>query len=89
MGHLHWLRQNIRSTTKITLEMIMNETDEEPPLELPQKINNREHYVGINVVNFEDLNGMNSTDRTGQFPITSGRGNTSIIIMYDHFCTVI
>ena len=83
MGHLHRLRQNIQSTTKITPEMIMNETEDEPPLDPPQKINNREHYVGINVVNFEDLNGMISTNQTGQFPITSGRGNTHIMI---HSC---
>ena len=64
--------------------MIMNKTNDEPPLEPPQKINNQEHYVGINIVNFENLNGMISTDQTGKFPITSGRGNTHIMVLYDH-----
>ena len=64
--------------------MIMNKTEDEPPLDPPRKINNREYYVGINVVNFENLNGMISTDQTGQFAITSGRGNTHIMVLYDH-----
>ena len=27
---------------------------------------------------------MISTHQTGQFPITSGRGNTHIMVLYDH-----
>ena len=58
-------KKNIQSKTKITLEMIMNETNDEPLLDPPQKIHNREHYVGINVIDFQQLNGMISTDQTG------------------------
>ena len=64
--------------------MIMNKTEDEPPLDPPRKIKNWEHYVGVNVVNFKDLNRMISTDQTGKFPITSGRGNTHIMVLYDH-----
>ena len=35
MGHLHRVRQNIWSTTKITPAMIINETYKEPALEAP------------------------------------------------------
>ena len=64
--------------------MIMNKTDDEPPLDPPPKNNNQEHYVGINIVNFENLNDMISTDQMGKFLITSGRGNTHIMVLYDH-----
>ena len=64
--------------------MIMNETDDEPLLEPQQKTHNRKHYIGINFINFQELNGMISTDQTGQFPITCGRGNTHIMVLYDH-----
>ena len=37
IGHIHRLRQNIQSTTKITPEMIMNKTEDEPPLDPPEK----------------------------------------------------
>ena len=84
MGHRHQIRKNIGSTTKITPEMIMNKMDNEPLLEPPQKINNQEHYVEINIVNFKNLNGMISTDQTRKFPITSGRRNTHIMVLYDH-----
>ena len=80
MGHLHRVHQNLQSRTKITPAMIMNETDEEPKLEPTQQIHNREHHISINIVNFQELNGMISTDQTRRFPITSGQGNTSIMI---------
>ena len=62
----------------------MNETTDEPKLDPPRKIHNREHYVSINAIGFPELNGMISTDQTGHFPITSGRGNTHIMVLYDH-----
>ena len=64
--------------------MIMNEITDEPELDPPRKIHNREHYVCINAIGFPELNGMISTDQTGRFPITSGRGNTHIMVLYDH-----
>ena len=35
MGNMHRVKQNIRSTQKVTSTMIMNETEEEPTLEKP------------------------------------------------------
>ena len=64
--------------------MIMNEITDEPELDPPRKIHNREHYVCINAIGFPELNGMISTDQTGRFPITSGQGNTHIMVLYDH-----
>ena len=37
MGHLHRVRQNVQSTTKITPALIMNKTDKEHAFEPPQK----------------------------------------------------
>ena len=84
MGHLHRIRKNLQSTTKITLQIIINETTDKPALDPPQKIHNREHYVCINAIDFPELNGMISTDQTGCFSITNGQGNTHIIVLYDH-----
>ena len=64
--------------------MIMNKMEEEPELEPPRQIHNSEHLISINIINFQDLSGMISTDQTGRFPTTSGQGNTCITIMYDH-----
>ena len=61
----------------------------EPELEPPRQIHNKEHHISINVVNFQELNGMISTNQTGRFPITSGQGNTCIMILYDHNSNVI
>ena len=44
----------------------------EPELEPPGQIHNKEHHISINVVNFQELNGMISTDQTRRFPITIG-----------------
>ena len=41
MGHLHQIRKNIQSTTKITLDMILNETDDEPLLDPHKKLTTR------------------------------------------------
>ena len=54
--------------------MIMNKTEEEPELEPPRQIRNREHHISINVANFQELNGMISTNQTGRFPILVVKG---------------
>ena len=79
MGHMHKVRQNIRSTKVITAEEIMEEnrnminpSEDYLP---PRTITNRDHYVQITAIKFEDLKGMTSTNQTGAFPHTSARGN--------------
>ena len=52
----------------------MNKTEEEPELEPPRQIRNREHHISINVANFQELNGMISTNQTGRFPILVVKG---------------
>ena len=69
--------------------MIMNKTEVEPMLEKPQQPINQQHQVSINTTQFEELNGMISTNQTGQFPITSGKGNTQIMVMYDNDTNII
>ena len=64
--------------------MIINETEEETTLEPPQQLIDQQHKVSINTIDFEELNGIISTDQTGGFPITSGQGNTCMMVMYDN-----
>jgi hypothetical protein len=84
MGHMHRLRQGIRSSTKITMANMMDEAmAAEPQLDPPRGHIDRKHYVGVNAVKFEDLKGIISTDLPGRFPITSARGNAYVFVLYD------
>ena len=80
MGHMHRVKQNLRSTQKVTSTMIMNETEEETGIKKTRQLINQQNQVSINTIQFEELNGMISTDQTGQFPITSGQGNRQIMV---------
>jgi hypothetical protein len=83
MGHMHMIRKGIRST-KPTINEIMNEELEpEPQLEPPRHITNRQHYVGVETIAFEDIKGIIATDLPGRFPTTSGQGNSYVMVMYD------
>ena len=85
MGHMHMIRKGIRSTTQPTINEIMNEEiDPEPPLDPPRHITNRQHYVGVQTIAFEDLRGIIATDLPGRFPITSGQGNAYVMVLYDY-----
>ena len=87
MGHMHKVRQNVRSTKKVTTEEIREENkDKKDPLEEylpPWKIENRVHIVQITAIKFEDLKGMISSDQTGAFPHTSTKGNMYVMVMED------
>jgi hypothetical protein len=85
MGHMHMIRKGIRSTTKPTIIEIMNEElEKEPELDLPQQITNRQHTVGVTTMNFEKLKGIIATDLPGRFPTTLGQGNAYVLVMYDY-----
>ena len=76
MGHLHQVRQGIRSTKedKPPLQELMDkETSPEPEIELepPRRITNRKHLVGVDVIPYQELTGKISTDQAGKFPITT------------------
>jgi hypothetical protein len=84
MGHTHMIRKGIRPTNKPTVNEIMNEEiDPEPTLDPPHHINNREHYIGVTTIAFEELKGITATDLPGRFPTTSGQGNAYVMVMYD------
>jgi hypothetical protein len=78
------IRKGIRSTNKPTMHEIMNE-ELEPELDLepPRHITNRQHYVGVETIVFEDLKGIIATDLPGRFPTTSAQGNSYVMVMYD------
>ena len=62
---MHRVMKNMRSTQKVTSTMIMNEMEEEPIVEKPRQLINRQHQGSINAIQFEELNRMISTDQTG------------------------
>jgi hypothetical protein len=76
-GHLNRQRKNIRSTQPRAIETNANE-DSNPPSDSP---NQRSHHVFAAVT---DVTGQISTVLTGQFPITSGRGNKYILVLYHY-----
>jgi hypothetical protein len=59
------------------------ELDPEPDLEPPRHITNRQHYVGVETIAFEDLKGIIATDLPGRFPTISGQGNSYVMVKYD------
>ena len=59
-------------------EMMTTDDGTFDPLPPPQKIRNRIHQVGVQTIDhdeFAQLTGTISTDQTGNFPVTSRRGN--------------
>ena len=78
------IRKGVRSTTKPTINEIMNEEIEpEPQLDAPRHNTNRQHYVGVETIAFEDLKGIIAADLPGRFPTTPGQGNAYVLVMYD------
>ena len=84
MGHLHRVRQGIQSTKKLTIKDLMeSEEDDNVKLEKPRKLIDQKHKVAVQVVSYEELKGMISTNQTGRYPIRSARGNHYIMVLYD------
>jgi hypothetical protein len=53
------IRKGIRSTATPTINEIMNEElDPEPELPPPRHISNRQHFVGVETIAFDDLTGF-------------------------------
>ena len=73
MGHMDQNRKGTRSTNPVPIE---TDTMEEVP-QLPN--NNHSHHVYMTITN---LDGKLYSDQTGRFPITSNRGNCSVVIFY-------
>jgi hypothetical protein len=84
MGHIHMIRKGIRLTKPTVNEIMNEETEREPQLDPPRHINNREHYVGVTTIIFEELKGIIATYLPGRFPTTYGQGNSYVMVMqYD------
>lgn len=68
----------------------MEEDDDEDEIELkpPRPITDCKHFVCIECIPFEEmhekLKNTIATDQTRRFLITSARGNTSMMVMYDY-----
>ena len=73
MGHMDQRRIGIRSTKPITKEA----DSMEPVTQTPT--NDRCHHVYMSIT---DIDGKLYSDQTGQFPITSNRGNCYVVIFY-------
>jgi hypothetical protein len=59
------------------------EIDPEQSLDPLRHINNKEHYVGVSTIAFEELKGIIAIDLPGRFPAISGQGNSFVMVMYD------
>ena len=70
-----------------------DDDDDNIRLEPPQQITDREHYVCIDCVPFEEMHEKSkeiiATDQTGRFSITSARENAYIMVLYDYDSIVI
>jgi hypothetical protein len=75
--HLNRQQKNIRSTKP---RAIATDTEEDanPPSDA---LNHRSHHVFAAVT---DVTCQIDTDLTGQFPVTSSRGNKYILVLYDY-----
>ena len=71
MGHMDQRRIGIRST-----KPTINEADSMEPVKQTPK-NDRCHHVYMSIT---DIDGKLYSDQTGQFPITSNRGNCYVVI---------
>jgi hypothetical protein len=76
MGHMNQRRQNIRSTSKATIEK-----QPTPDTDLGTKT----HLVYAVVVD----QGQLYTDLTGQFPVRSSKGNSYVMVCYIYDCNYV
>ena len=65
------------------------ENEDNVQLEPPRKNIDRQYYVGIDIVKFDALTEVMSTDQSGHFPITSRHGNSCIMVSYDYDSNII
>jgi hypothetical protein len=77
MGHLNQRRQNIRSTSKISIT-----SDMEYEAVIPAGLGSKTHFVYAVVVD----QGKIYTDLTRKFPVRSSKGNWYIMVCYSYGC---
>jgi hypothetical protein len=76
MGHMNQRRQNIRSTSKATIEK------QQPP---DTDLGTKTHLVYAVVVD----QGQLYTDLTGNFPVQSSKGNSYVMVCYIYDCNYV
>ena len=69
--------ENICTPPKVTIEVIIKETNDDASKEYlqPRQIKNHEHIVQVTRGKFEDLKGRSSNDQTRAFQIILAQGN--------------
>jgi hypothetical protein len=80
MGHLNQRRQNIRSTSKVSITSAI-EDETVTPVDLGSKT----HLFYAVVVD----QGQLYTDLTGRFPVRSSKGNWYVMICYSYDCNYV
>jgi hypothetical protein len=76
MGHMNQWRQNIRSTSKASVEK------QQPP---DTDLGTKTHLVYAGVV----YQGKLYTDLTGKFPVRSSKGNSYVMVCYIYYCNYV
>jgi hypothetical protein len=76
MGHMNHRRQNIRSTSKASIEK------QQPP---DTDLGTKTHLVYAVIVDHGQL----YTDLTGKFPVRSSKGNSYVMVCYIYDCNYI
>ena len=79
-GHLDQQRKNLE-TTKFN---ITENSDADYALENLPSNSRRTNAVFAAIVTYETTNGTICADLTGRFPVTSGRGNKYVFVLYDY-----
>jgi hypothetical protein len=80
MGHMNQCRQNIRSTSKVSIT-----SDIEHEAVTPASLGSKTHLVHAVVI----YQGQLYTDLTGRFPVRSSKGNWYVIICYSYDCNYV
>lgn len=71
MGHLHMIRQGIRSTKHTVKQQ-------------PNGAKSKTHRVNVLTLNTGDLKHIIASDPPGHYPVTSARGHKNIFLMEDY-----
>jgi hypothetical protein len=77
IGHMNQHRQNIRSTSKVSIT-----SDIEDKTVTPSGLGSKTHLIYAVVI----YQGQLYTDLTGRFPVRSSKGNWYVIICYSYEC---
>jgi hypothetical protein len=80
MGHMNQCRQNIRSTSKVSIT-----SDIEDEAVTPAGLGSKTHLVYALVID----QGRLYTDLTGRFPVRSSKGNWYVMICYSCECNYV